>query len=164
MAHHDDNLDDAALVALVLAGERAAFEPLLLRHGPSVERLCRQLLGSSFEAEDVAQEAALQAFLGLRQLQQPARFGPWLHAIAANLARKALRRRRPLSLDALLDSVGDAFAHDGAGPEERALARETRDHIAAALGDLSVASRVAVVGYYLADQSYFDALQAIVTG
>ncbi|MBC8078365.1 MAG: hypothetical protein H7Y32_19965, partial [Chloroflexales bacterium] len=94
MAHHNDNPhDDAALVAQVLAGERAAFEPLLLRHSPSVERLCRRLLGSASEAEDVAQEASIQAFLGLRQLQQPARFGPWLHAIAANLARKALRRR-----------------------------------------------------------------------
>ena len=155
MAHHNTP-DDAALVAQILAGDHTAFEPLLRRHTPSVERLCRRLLGSAFEAEDVAQEAALQAFLGLRQLHDPARFGPWLHAIAANLARKALRKRRPLSLDALLDTAGDAFLHDGAGPEERALARETRDHIAAALDNLGNASRIVIVGYYLAEQSYAE--------
>jgi RNA polymerase sigma-70 factor (ECF subfamily) len=84
---------DAELVTLTLAGERAAFEPLLVRHYASVERLCRRLLGSPVEAQDVAQEAALQAFLGLARLDAPVRFGAWLHAIAANLARMALRRR-----------------------------------------------------------------------
>jgi DNA-directed RNA polymerase specialized sigma24 family protein len=39
------------------------------------------------QAEDVAQEAALQAFLGLPRLADPARFGAWLQAIAANRAR-----------------------------------------------------------------------------
>src|SRR5687767_10848983 len=105
---YDDTPDDAALVALTLAGDRQAFEPLLLRYYGSVTRLCRRLLGNTLEAQDVAQEAALQSFLNLAHLQERARFGAWLHAIAANLARMALRRRM-LSLDAVgglsLDSV-----------------------------------------------------------
>jgi len=101
MRHDEDIRNDATLTALVLAGEREAFSPLLLRYYPSVVRLCERLLGPTLEAQDVAQEAALQSFLGLAQLNEPARFGAWLHAIAANLARMALRRRRVLSLDAL---------------------------------------------------------------
>src|SRR5690349_8351585 len=101
MHHTGENLDDAALVALALGGAREAFAPLLLRHYQGVLRLCRRLLRSEAEAQDVAQEAALRAFLDLRRLEDPARFGAWLHAIAANMARMALRQWRALSLEAL---------------------------------------------------------------
>src|SRR6266702_5987766 len=103
--HRDcyDNQDDATLVASVLAGEREAFDILLLRYSSSVLRLCTALLGNTFEAQDIAQEASLQAFLGLSRLQEPARFAAWFHAIAANLACSALRRRRERSLDTLRD-------------------------------------------------------------
>src|SRR5438034_8931888 len=97
----DEDRDDATLVAAVVAGDREAFGPLLLRWRPSVLRLCRRLLGPGQEAEDVAQEAAVEAFIGLPRLADPGRFGAWLHAIAANRARMALRRRRLLALDPL---------------------------------------------------------------
>jgi DNA-directed RNA polymerase specialized sigma24 family protein len=100
----NDNMPDAALVARVLAGEREAFSMLAERYYISVLKLCARLLGSVPEAQDIAQEAVLQAFLHLGRLHEPARFGAWLHAIAANLARMSLRRRRPLSLDALTDN------------------------------------------------------------
>lgn len=56
---------DAELVAAVLAGDREAFGPLLERWHASSLRLCRRLLGPGQQAEDVAQETAVQAFLGL---------------------------------------------------------------------------------------------------
>ena len=61
--HRDryDNQDDATLVASILAGEREAFDILLSRYSSSVLRLCTTLLGNTFEAQDIAQEAALQA-------------------------------------------------------------------------------------------------------
>src|SRR5512132_3341290 len=93
--------DDAELVTAILAGDREAFGPLLARWQASTLRLCRRLLGPGPQAEDVAQEAAVQAFLGLPRLADPARFGAWLHAIAANRARMALRRRRLLALEGL---------------------------------------------------------------
>jgi hypothetical protein len=40
MDHHLDSRGDAALVVLALAGERAAFGPLLPRYYGSVARLC----------------------------------------------------------------------------------------------------------------------------
>ena len=89
-----DQQDDATLVASALAGEREAFDNLLARYSSSVLRLCTALLGNTLEAQDIAQEASLQAFLGLARLQEPARFAAWYHAIAANLARSALRRRQ----------------------------------------------------------------------
>ncbi|HEX9440413.1 MAG TPA: bifunctional nuclease domain-containing protein [Roseiflexaceae bacterium] len=158
MSWCDDSSDDTALVARTLAGEREAFSPLLLRYYPSAMRLCRRLLGPTPAAQDAAQEAALQAFLNLSRLQEPARFGAWLHAIAANLARMLLRRRRVLSLEALPDSaplavLWSAGAHT---PEEVHAARETHDAIVAALNELSIVNREVVIGFYLEGYTYAD--------
>src|SRR5882724_205809 len=101
--NNQDTPADEILVARTLAGEREAFEELLLRYSTSVYQLCVRLLTTTLEAQDVAQEATLQAFLGLERLQEPTRFGAWFHAIAANLARSALRKRRDLSLHILTD-------------------------------------------------------------
>ena len=105
--HRDcyDLQDDATLVASVLAGEREAFDILLARYSSSVLRLCTVLLGNTFEAQDIVQEASLQAFLGLARLQEPAHFAAWFHAIAANLARSALRRPHERSLYTLSDDA-----------------------------------------------------------
>ena len=70
-------------------------------------------------AEDVAQEAAVQTFLGLARLADPARFGAWLHAIAANQARMALRRRYRLTLEGLRRHVAEGLPGDEAGPPRR---------------------------------------------
>src|SRR5918911_1075051 len=146
----DDTREDSALVALTLAGEREAFGPLLLRYYQSVVRLCQRLLGPTPAAQDIVQEAALQAFLHLARLQEPDRFGAWLHAIAANLARMALRRRRTLSLDAVNDDgapLALRWADGRPTPEEIYAARETHDAIVAALNELSAVNREVVIGF-----------------
>jgi hypothetical protein len=58
--------DDAELVKWVLAGDKAAFGHLIDRYRSEAQGLARRMLGDSFEAEDITQEALLQAFLGLR--------------------------------------------------------------------------------------------------
>jgi RNA polymerase sigma-70 factor (ECF subfamily) len=84
---------DGELVAATLAGERAAFGDLIDRHRPRTVALARRLLRDPLEAEDVVQEALLQAYLGLEDLRAPERFGAWLGGIAANLAKMRLRAR-----------------------------------------------------------------------
>jgi RNA polymerase sigma-70 factor (ECF subfamily) len=153
-----DNRDDAALVELTQAGEREAFTPLLLRSYESIVRLCERLLGATYEAQDVAQEAALHAFLGIRNLQEPSRFAAWLHAIAANLARTALRRRRVLLLDSLPNGAPLAvlWAEGLPTPKDAYAAREVHDTIIAALNELSTVNREVVIGFYLEGYSYAE--------
>jgi RNA polymerase sigma-70 factor, ECF subfamily len=146
-----DHQDDATLVASALTGEREAFDILLARYSSSVLRLCTALLGNTFEAQDIVQEASLQAFLGLAHLQEPAHFAAWFHAIAANLARSALRRRREHSLHTLNDDVTLRVLWIDAPPtmEEYQMLREIHETILLALGDLSLVNRQAVIGFYL---------------
>ena len=150
--------DDATLVNQVLAGNREAFGALISRYRASVQRLCIRLLSDPVEAQDVTQEAILQAFLGLDRLQQPARFGAWLHAIAANLARSTLRRQQPISFEGLDAAGKSGLLHAELIPSlEQVIAmRETHDAILSALMELSIVNREAVIHYYLQGYSYAE--------
>jgi RNA polymerase sigma factor (sigma-70 family) len=87
---------DGGTVERARAGDKGAFGELLTRHRPLAYHLAWRLLDDAAEAEDVTQEACLQAFLGLSGLRDPERFGAWLAGIALNLARMRLRARRDM--------------------------------------------------------------------
>jgi DNA-directed RNA polymerase specialized sigma24 family protein len=80
---------------------------------------------------------------GLGRLADPARFGAWLLAIAANRARMALRRRRLLAVHELpLDSpVPSSAAGADLQPEDVWASREIHEEIMAALRELPAATR-----------------------
>jgi len=88
------NHDEAELIKRFLTGDKTAFGPLIDQYGQSALRIARRMLHDPFDAEDVSQEAFLQAFLGLSTLQRHDRFGPWLLAIVINLCKMRLRARR----------------------------------------------------------------------
>jgi RNA polymerase sigma-70 factor (ECF subfamily) len=157
------DLDDATLVASVLAGEREAFDFLLQRYSSSVLRVCTVLLGNTVEAQDIVQEASLQVFLGLSRLREPARFASWFHAIAANLARSALRRRRECSLDALSDDgmMQTLWIDAPLTLEEYQAEKEMHEIILLALQDLSPVNRQAVIGFYLQGYNYEELSQLL---
>lgn len=85
--------DDAALVGQVLSGDKSAFGPLIDRYRSGALGLACRLLGDRADAEDVVQEALLQAFLGLQELRARERFAAWLMGIVVNLCRMRLRAR-----------------------------------------------------------------------
>jgi RNA polymerase sigma-70 factor, ECF subfamily len=121
-----------------------------LRAGqPSILRLCRRLLGPGPQAEDVAQEAAVAAFLGLPRLADPVRFGAWLQAIAANRARMALRRRHQRALEGLPPQVAEELCggEPVPTPEDAWASREIHHAILAALRELPPATREVVIGF-----------------
>ena len=151
-----EDQDDATLVAFVLTGEREAFDTLLQRYSQGVLRLCNTLLGNTLEAQDIAQEAALQAFLGLSRLHEPARFAAWFHAIATNLARSAQRRHHEFSLHTLSDDATLQMVWIDAPPtvEEYQMEREISETFLLALQNLSGVNRQAVIGFYLHGYNY----------
>jgi uncharacterized protein len=133
---------DGERVAAVLAGDRRSFAVLLELHLARATALAGRLLDSPAEVEDVVQEAVLQAYLGLRELRDPERFGAWFCAITTNLAKMRLRqmRGRLVSLDGLdghLATDASLEAHD----------RLTAIHDA--LAGLSAPEREAVVLHYV---------------
>jgi RNA polymerase sigma-70 factor (ECF subfamily) len=147
----EDVQADSELVAATLAGDRSAFGTLIDRHCRRAAALARGVLRDPAEAEDVTQEALLQAFLGLSRLREPARFGSWLCGIVLNLAKMRLRERRRTSSLASLDGgrvVPSALAA-GARPEDVLEAWELHEVVRTAVERLPVRQREVVFGYYV---------------
>jgi RNA polymerase sigma factor (sigma-70 family) len=82
------------LVEAATAGDRAAFEMLLLRDAPIAYRAALAVLHSPHDAEDALQEAALRAWQRLPQLRDSAGWSAWFHRIAVHAAIDHVRRGR----------------------------------------------------------------------
>lgn len=93
---------DAALVAAAVAGDRLAKQTLFERHAPMVNRLARRLLGPGVDANDLVQDAFVEALLGIHRLKNRQAFQSWLCSIVVRTAQKRQRRRRLLERFGLL--------------------------------------------------------------
>src|SRR5262249_51419808 len=89
---------DCELVARARDGDGAAFGELVTRHGSAVYRAALAVLGTAAEADDVAQEALVQAYRRLGGFRGDASFKTWVTKIAWRLAisrrRSVVRRLR----------------------------------------------------------------------
>jgi RNA polymerase sigma-70 factor (ECF subfamily) len=100
-------LQDEEIVSRILEGNSALFEVLMRRHNERVFRAARAILRDDREAEDVMQEAYVNAYAHLAQFDRRARFSTWLTRIAVYeaLARAKRRGRTELMEEASLEAV-----------------------------------------------------------
>lgn len=94
------NAAEVAVVALAKLGDAPAFEELVRRRQSTLRNLLRRLCRDHALADDLSQQAFLQAWKTLSSLQSPAAFGGWLRQIAVNTWLQHLRSRKEMeSLD-----------------------------------------------------------------
>ena len=84
---------DEAVIEQVLAGHTSMFELLMRRYNERVYRAARSIVRDEHEAEDVMQQAYVNAFTHLRQFNGSAKFSTWLTRIAINEALARIRRQ-----------------------------------------------------------------------
>src|SRR5687768_14050666 len=95
--HAPDDLaraSEASVVALARIGDRKAFAELVRRREGQVRGLLRRLSQNRDLADDLAQDAFLQAWRKLDTLQETGAFGGWLKRIAVNVWLQHARRQR----------------------------------------------------------------------
>ena len=87
--------DDNILIEHILAGETEDFRHLMRRHGGTLLAFIEGLVASREEAEDIVQEAFVNAFRSLHQYDNRiASFATWLHRIAYNEYLRHVKRRQ----------------------------------------------------------------------
>lgn len=103
-------LDIPALVQRARRGDPDAFSRLVSAFERPLYALALQKLGHPEDAQDVAQDAFLEAYRTLDRLREPAAFPGWIRKIVLNLSYMRLRKRKP-------DYVPDVEAPAPAPPE-----------------------------------------------
>ena len=154
---------DVHLVARARHGDDFAFGQLVRRHHSSVHRAARAILGSAADAEDVVQEAWLQAYVHLSRFQGTASFKTWVHAIVRNRAidhhRSARRRRWRGDTEASVAPTHSELRSETRSPEELALDAERQDRLAAAIAALPGRLRELLELWHTGQYSYEEMAQ-----
>ena len=155
-------LEDAELVDRARGGDARAYEVLVARYRDLAVRTAYLITRDASDAQDVAQEAFVKAYLALPSFRRDAPFRPWMLAIVANEARnraRSARRRAALAVRAA--SAPPSEGDPSASPEAAALRGEERRALVDALERLRETDRL-VLGYrYFLDLSEAEIAAAL---
>ncbi|MFT5127204.1 MAG: RNA polymerase sigma-70 factor (ECF subfamily) [Rhodothermales bacterium] len=141
---------DQACVDAALEGSREAFDQVVRSYGRLVYAQALKVLGDSGDAEDVAQETFARAYRFRVRLKDPAKFRGWLLAIARNLARDRVRRRR----DSIAPEAAAALTDESPWPGEELACYEVRLRLRDAMALLPSPHRDVITMRYIDGLSY----------
>lgn len=141
---------DLELVALAVAGDRAAFGELVRRHGSAVRALLRRMGADGHLADDLAQDAFMAAFEQITDFRGEGTFQAWVKRIAARAYVKRWRRSSREQLMAEVPEQAEAPA-DLAGAID----------LDGAMASLTLSERMCVSLCYGAGLSHSEAAAAL---
>ena len=162
------------LVQRTLAGEKKAFDMLVIKYQRRVERLIGRMVRDVDLVPDIAQETFIRAYRALGQFRGDAQFYTWLYRIAVNTAKKQLLelKRDPLVYQSQMRSSDDdetssserelnSAVADEATPEALLASKEIAQAVNAAMDDLPEELRMAITLREIEGLSYAEIAQAL---
>jgi len=149
--HADASLDDAAVIARVLRGDKQQFALLVARYQTGLYRHAVSMVLDHDVASDMVQETFVRAYTRLSTCREHDRFRAWIFQMLRNRCFDHLKdvRRRNVSLDRALD-VPDP----GEEPVLQMERARLRGEIARALDQLPDAQREAFLMHYVEELPY----------
>lgn len=150
-------LEDSELVRLARAGNQEAYRALVGRYGKRAQRWALDYVNDVSRAEEIAQEAFVEAYFQLECLRRPERFGGWLRRIVAHTAITAYRRRRSAAVAELSAATDGVHLHSRYGvptPHDEVEDEEQRNQVHAALQTLSPEHREVLILFYFEEYTY----------
>ena len=155
-------LEESELIDRSLAGDRSAFTELVRQNQDRLFASMMQVTGSPEEAEEVAQEAFIRAFIKLDTFQRNSQFFTWIYRIAFN---SALTRRRKksarVSLDQIREDNGLEVAGDTEAVDESLLRDERISMVRRAIDTLTEEHRKILVLREMEDFAYEDIAEVL---
>ena len=137
-------------------GDRDAFRYLVEQHQNVVFGTAYNMTGNRALAEELAQEAFLSAWKGIRGFRRGSPFKPWLMRILVNTVM-VHRRKRSVETTPIEES---AWADDAEHPAALAESRLERQTVQRAIRGLSPEHRQVVVLRYFADMTVPEVARA----
>lgn len=149
--------NDVQLIHRILSGDETAFSVLVRKYQKSVHALAWRKVGDFHIAEEIAQDAFLQAYKNLAKLRNPSQFAGWLYVIANNLCKRWHQSNKPAmqSLEATsVAEVGRSSYKRYVSEQREAEAVEHRYEIVKELLEtLPESERTVVTLYYLGEMT-----------
>ena len=143
----------------VLKGDQNAYADIVNLYQHKLYQVCYRMLGNKQEAEDIAQEAFIRAYINLHSYDQNRKFSTWLYRIATNLCIDRIRKKKPdYYLDAEvagtdgLDMYSQIAAEDPL-PDEAVEQMELQDRIQYEISRLPDKYRSVIVLKYIEELS-----------
>jgi RNA polymerase sigma-70 factor (ECF subfamily) len=154
---------EAELIAAVLLGNAASFEPLVQKYSPRVFATARRYARRESEVEDIAQEAWLKAFAKLASYRGDAPFEHWLMRLTVRTCYDFLRahqRNRESSFSDLSESETGWLERFVAQPETAAdTAAAAKLIVGRVLENLSPPARLVITLLEIEDRSVKEIAQ-----
>jgi RNA polymerase sigma-70 factor (ECF subfamily) len=148
---------DADLIAAVLAGDAASFEPLVQKYSPRLFAMARRYARREDEIEDVVQEIWLKSYQRLGTFRGEAPFEHWLMRLAVRTCYDFLRghqRNRESSFTELTDAENEWLDRFVAAPEQAPENAEAAQQLVQRLlEDLSPDARLVITLLEIEDRS-----------
>lgn len=151
---------DAKLVEMVRErGDMAAYGKLVERYQGHVYGLAYSILGHWTEAQDIAQEAFIRAYINLHTLNKPEKFSAWLRRIVFSMSINWLQRHRPELYQSAVgpnnvDEIDVLPDTNTATPIEHTLKNEMSKVVLLAIADLPQKYRIPLAMFHLDGLSY----------
>ena len=137
---------DEQLIGRHLAGDPAALEAVIQRHGPAILGVLRGLVGP-VEAEDLFQETFMRFLKNIGRYRHRGRLRAYLVTVARRLALDQLRKQKIRGEQSLDETNLVPSAGEGS-PELNAAEAEQRQRVEGALESLSDKQREVLILHY----------------
>lgn len=138
--------EDNQLIRETLSGNSGAFGELVRRYQNRLFNTLVRVTSCREEAEDVVQEAFVQAYTKLESFRGKSTFYTWLYRIAFNLSVSRSRRKRPeISVDQIREKAGIEPVDGAAEPTYHMEQQERAEQVRSALNTLSTEHRSIIV-------------------
>ena len=143
----------------VLKGDQNAYGEIVELYKDKIFQLCFRMLGNRHEAEDVAQEAFIRAYVNIQGFNQKKKFSSWIYRIATNLCIDRIRKKKP---DYFLDAevpgteglnMYSQISSDNPLPEEKLVSLELQETVQREIANLPEKYRAVIVLKYIEELS-----------
>ena len=143
---------DNTLIYRAQNGDEEAFADLMREYYAYVYAIVGEIVDNAHDAEEVVQDAFLNAYQGLGQLEDATKFKSWLAEITRNCARQWLRKQRDETVS--LDEVNEQTLQTEDSPDEQLMQLEQRELIRRTIETLPQKDREIARAFYLEGASY----------